>query len=354
MECHVENMLLVLLAAWVAGQIANRIGYPAVLGELIAGLLLGPPLLGWIHGSEALAVLAEVGVLLMLLYIGMEVHPQELFKASWPGLLAAFGGFVTPFALGYLVIMWFGGDAMAGLFIGIAVAITSLATKSRILVDLKLLNTRVAHVLIAGALFSDTAALVVFAGIMGIVDVGAIQLGALSVVAGKALLFFVITGLVGWKVFPLVTDAMHKAGITNRTLNATLILLVALFFAFLAELAGLHAILGAFIAGLFLREGMLERRLLVDINKLVHDISIGFLAPLFFVTAGFEVTFDVFHTDLPVLIWVIVVAMVGKIVGTALFYLPSGHGWREGITIGAGMNGLLIIPSPSFTSLIQS
>jgi Trk K+ transport system NAD-binding subunit len=131
---------------------------------------------------------------------------------------------------------------------------------------------------------------------------------------------------------------MAQAGLTNRTLNATLILMVALLFSYMAELAGLHAILGAFIAGLFLREGMLERRLFADINKLVHDMSIGFLAPIFFVTAGFEVTFDVFQTDLWFLITVVAVATLGKIVGTALFYLPSGNGWREAVTVGVGMN----------------
>ncbi|MFW6157082.1 MAG: cation:proton antiporter [Armatimonadota bacterium] len=339
MEFHIENFLLVLLAAWLAGQLARRVGYPPVLGELMAGLVLGPPLLGWIYGSEALAVLAEVGVLLMMLYIGMEIHPDELFKASWAGILAAFGGFITPFVGGYFATVWFGGEPLSGLFVGIAVGVTSLATKSRILVDLKLLGTRVAHVLMAGALFSDTAALIVFAGIMGVVDVGAVEFGTISIVAGKALLFFAVTAAVGWKLLPYVTGRMARAGMTNRTLNATLILMVALLFSYMAELAGLHAILGAFIAGLFIREGMLERRLFNDINKLVHDMSIGFLAPIFFVTAGFEVTFDVFQTDLWFLITVLAVATVGKIVGTAVFYLPSGHGWREGITVGTGMNG---------------
>ncbi|MBD3293122.1 MAG: sodium:proton exchanger [Armatimonadia bacterium] len=339
MHFDIANFLIVLFAAWLAGQVARRVGYPPVLGELIAGLLLGPPLLGLIHTSEALGVLAEVGVLLMMLYIGMEIHPDELFKASWPGVLAAFGGFITPFVGGYFVTIWFGGEPLAALFVGIAVGVTSLATKSRILVDLKLLGTRVAHVLMAGALFSDSAALVVFAGILGVVDVGALDAGTISVVAGKALLFFIVTAAVGWKLLPYVTNRMARAGLTNRTLNATLILMLALLFSYMAELAGLHAILGAFIAGLFLREGMLERRLFADINKLVHDMSIGFLAPIFFVIAGFEVTFDVFTTDLWLLIAILVVATVGKILGTALFYLPSGHGWREGITVGAGMNG---------------
>jgi Kef-type K+ transport system membrane component KefB len=284
-------------------------------------------------------VLAEVGVLLMMLYIGMEIHPNEMFKASWAGLLAAFGGFITPFILGYYTVILFGGEALAGLFVGIAVGVTSRATKSRILVDLKLLGTRVAHVLMAGALFSDTAALVVFAGILSVVDAGSLDFAGISVVAGKAILFFVVTAAVGWFLLPYVTRRMSVAGMTNRTLNATLILMVALFFGTLAELAGLHSILGAFIAGLFLREGMLERRLFDDINKLVHDVSIGFLAPVFFVTAGFEVSFAVFRTDLWLLIAILVVATVGKIAGTVLFYLPSGNGWREGLAVGTGMNG---------------
>ncbi|MFW6042629.1 MAG: cation:proton antiporter, partial [Chloroflexota bacterium] len=97
MEFSIVNLLLVLLAAWIAGNVVARMGYPSIFGELMAGIILGPPLLGLLHGSEALAVLAEVGVLLMMLYIGMEIDPKELFKASWAGTLAALGGFFTPF-----------------------------------------------------------------------------------------------------------------------------------------------------------------------------------------------------------------------------------------------------------------
>ena len=133
---------------------------------------------------------------------------------------------------------------------------------------------------------------------------------------------------------------MAKAGFTGRTFNATLILLIALLFAEFAELAGLP-ILGAFMAGLFLREGtVLEPKLSHQLNDLVHDVSIGFLAHIFFVTAGFHVSLDVFQSDLLfLLIAVTVVATLGKIIGTAIFYIPSGYGWREGVTVGAGMNG---------------
>ncbi len=341
MELSILNLLFVLVAALIAGNISKRLGYPSIFGELAAGIILGPPMLGVLKASEPLEVLAEVGVLLMMLYIGMEIDPKELFKASWAGLLAALGGFITPFALAYFVVTSLGGTVAAGLFVGIAAGVTSLATKSRILVDLKLLNTRIAHVLMAGALISDTLALIVFAAIIGIFDGGGFSVQGLGLVAGKAVLFFAVVSAIGLWVFPPLWRRLARAGFTGRTFNATLILLIALLFAEFAELAGLHAILGAFLAGLFLREGtVLEPKLSHQLNDLVHDVSIGFLAPIFFVTAGFHVSLDVFQSDLLVLlIAVTVVATVGKIVGTAVFYLPSGYGWREGITVGAGMNG---------------
>ncbi len=340
MELDLVNLLLVLLAAWLAGNLAERFRYPSVLGELLAGILLGPPLLGLLHGTEALAVLAELGVLLMMLYIGMEIDPRELKKASWPGFLAAIGGFVTPFVLAYFTVLWFGGTPLGGLFVGIAAGITSLATKSRILVDLQLLDTRVAHVLMAGALISDTLALIAFAAIMGVVDVGTLDLGGIGLVSLKALLFFALTAGAGYKVFPWVGRRMTEAGLTGRTFHFTLVLLIAVFFGELAELAGLHSILGAFIAGLFIQENVLGRSLAHDLMLAVREASIGFLAPIFFVTAGFAVSFRVFTgADLGLFVAIMVVAIVGKIVGTALFYLPTGLGWREGVTVGMGMNG---------------
>jgi Kef-type K+ transport system membrane component KefB/Trk K+ transport system NAD-binding subunit/mannitol/fructose-specific phosphotransferase system IIA component (Ntr-type) len=339
MELDLLNLLFVLIAAWIAGAAATRMGYPAVLGELIAGIVLGPPVLGLLHGSEGLAVLADVGILLMMLYIGMEIDPAELGKASWAGLLAAVGGFAVPFVMAYTVIIWFGGTQLAGLFVGIAAGITSLATKSRILVDLHLLDTRIAHVLMAGALISDTLALLAFAAIMGVVDVGTVELGGIALVALKAVLFFVVTAFIGLRFFPYIGRKLAQLHFENRTFHFTLILITAVGFGELAELAGLHAILGAFIAGLFLRDNVLGRTLASDLMGAVREASIGFLAPIFFVTAGFAVTFSVFQANLALFLSIMAVAIFGKVVGTTLFYLPTGYGWREGLAVGAGMNG---------------
>ena len=340
MELSLVNLLLVLLVAWLAGRLASRFGYPSVLGELLAGIVLGPPLLGLLEGGEALAVLAEVGILVMMLYIGMEIDPAELKKASKGGILAALGGFITPFVLCYLLVVGLGGTVMAGIFVGIAAGVTSLATKSRILVDLQLLDTRIAHVMMAGALVADTLSLVLFAAILGVGEVGGLDLGGLAVVAFKAIGYFALATAVGVWGLPWLSERLGSMARLGRTGAFMLILILALVFAEGAHLAGMHGILGAFLAGLFLRENVLGGRTQAkELMHAVREASLGFLAPIFFVTAGFAVSLDVFTTDLGLLVAVIGLATVGKVIGTALFYLPTGHGWREGLTIGAGMNG---------------
>lgn len=342
MELDVLNLLLVLVAAWAGGAAAHRVGYPAVLGELVIGILLGPAWLGWLGAdgsSVALGALAQVGVLLMMLYIGMEIDPKELGKASWGGFLAAAGGFITPFVMGWATVRLFGGTHLAGIFVGIAVGVTSLATKSRILLDLKILDTRIAHVMLAGALIADTFSLLVFAGVLSFAQTDSFEVAAAGGVALRAVLFFGGATLAGRYGMPLLFKLVQRLGVSSRGTHFTLIVLVAFAFGEAAELAGLHAILGTFVAGLSVREGMLDPKASRDLNDLLGDVSVGFLAPIFFVMAGFEVRFDVFRTDLALFAAIMGVAFVGKIVGTALFYLPTGHGWREGVVLGAGMNG---------------
>ncbi|WP_272481681.1 cation:proton antiporter [Rhodothermus marinus] len=227
-------------------------------------MLLGPPLLGVLHGSEALAVVGELGVLLMMLYIGMEIDPRELGRASKGGVLAALGGFITPFVACYLIIYYVTGSAYAAMFVGVAAGVTSLATKSRILVDLQLLDTRIAHVMMAGALIADTLSLLIFAGIIGVAQFGSVSVMELVLVGLKALAFFAVAALVGLKLIPRFGVWLQRYA-PGRTVSFLLIVVLALLFAEGAELAGLHGILGAFLAGLFLRERTLGRTLSKDL-----------------------------------------------------------------------------------------
>jgi len=334
MELPLLPLLAVLASAFLAGKLAERIGYPSVLGELMAGIVLGPPLLGLLTSHPALDVLAQLGILLMMLYVGMEIDPSELGRASKGGILAALGGFITPFVLAYWVVTSWGGSTMEGLFVGMAAGVTSLATKSRILVDLKLLDTRIAHVMMAGALIADTLSLVIFAGLISVANPE--DGGSLWLVAGKVVLFFGGTWAAGTYLLPRFAGALQRMGTAGVF---PVVILVLLLFSEAAHLAGAHGILGAFIAGMFLRENVIGHTVSRDIMTWVRRGAVGFLAPVFFVTAGFQVDLAVLVDSTMLVVIVVGVATVGKILGTALFYLPTGYGWREGLVLGAGMNG---------------
>jgi Kef-type K+ transport system membrane component KefB/Trk K+ transport system NAD-binding subunit len=332
------NLLLVLLAALAGGWLARRLGYPSILGELAAGIVLGPPLLGVLSTDDAIAVIGKLGVVLLMLYIGLHLDPSSLGKASRPGLLASFGGFVVPAALGFGLIMLIDGDAIAAAFVAVAMGVTSLATKSRILVDLGILNTRIAHVLMAGALFSDIAALVLFAALLGLAATGTIALSGILATVAKAVLFLGGVWLIGGWLFPKLGPLIARRKFDPSVLFISVVG-IGLAFAAAAEAAGLHGILGAFLAGLFIRDGVLNHSQLGAVEARARNVSVGLLAPVFFVTAGFKVSFEVFTDSFLLVVAVVVLATIGKIIGTALFYLPTGYGFREGVAVGAGMNG---------------
>ena len=339
MELDLLNLLLVLLTAWLAGFAASRLGYPSVLGELLGGVILGPPLLGIIEPSAALGVLAEIGILLMMLYIGMEVNPRELRRSSWYGSVAAVGGFIVPFGLVYAAALLLGSGHDAGVLLGIAAGVTSLATNSRVVSDLDLLDTRIANIIMTGALVADVLSLALFSVLTAVMETGRVDVVATGLVVLRMALFLGAAAVVGVELFPRMGRRLSDAGLTGRTFQFTLVLIIAVLFGELAEVAGLHAILGAFIAGLFMRDEVLGASLARELMRTVRHASLGFLAPIFFVTVGFSVSFEVFRTDLLLFLTVLLLAVAGKVLGTALFYRFTGQGWREGLVLGASMNG---------------
>lgn len=339
----IVSLLLVLSLAWVFGALAERVGYPAMMGEILAGIVFGPALLGILQPTAVLDTFAELGVFLLMVYVGMEIDLHDLFDLGPQALMIAAGGFLVPFGLGYLLGDLLGLSLEQSMFIGIALAATSLATKSRILVDLDVLDTRIAGVLLGGALLSDVAILVVFAGVTGFIESGQVTVWGISTVMARALAFFAVTLVIGDRVLPYVWDwlegLMRRYGFIDKTSAFSVALIVALVFAFLADLADLHIIIGGFVAGMFLRQAQLDAEIYEHMHTVIYDLAIGFFAPIFFVTVGFELTLGVFSRDLGLLLVVLVLAFVGKVVGSWLFALPTKLTSREGVVIGLGMNG---------------
>ncbi|WP_226479080.1 cation:proton antiporter [Natrinema amylolyticum] len=337
------SLLLVLSVAWVFGALAERLGYPTMMGELFAGIAFGPPLLGLLRPSELLSVLSELGVFLLMVYVGLEVDLRELFKLGPQSLLIAFGAFVIPFGLGYAAGVWLGVSVGASLFLGLAMAATSLATKSRILADLELLDTRIANVLLGGALASDVGVLIAFAGVDSYVTAGALDPTEIGTILLQAVGFFAITLLIGYRFLPVawryIERQRERYGFVDRTTAFTFALLVSLLFAHLATLADLHMIIGGFVAGMFLRQADVEPGLYEHMHTVMYDLAMGLFAPIFFVTVGFQITFGVFFDSFVVLAGLVAIAFLGKIIGSWLFSLPTSLSSREGLVVGFGMNG---------------
>lgn len=339
----IVDLLLVLSLAWVFGAVAERLGYPAMMGEILAGIVFGPALLGVLEPTEVLEILAELGVFLLMVYVGMEIDLHDLFELGPQSLMVALGGFLLPFGLGYFAGAFLGLTIEQSLFIGIALAATSLATKSRILIDLDILDTRIAGVLLGGALLSDVGILVVFAGVTGFIESGEVTLWGLGTVMFRALAFFAVALVIGDRVLPFVwgwlEGLMRRYGFIDKTSAFTVAIVVALLFALLAALADLHMIIGGFVAGMFLRQSQLDEEIYDHMHTVIYDLAIGFFAPIFFVTVGFDLTLDVFTDEFGLLVLILALAFVGKIVGSWVFSLPTKLTSKEGFVIGIGMNG---------------
>lgn len=342
-EFDILNLLLVLTLAWLFGALSERIGYPAMMGELFAGIVFGPAVLGLLEGGEALDIFAELGVFLLMIYVGMEVDLDDLFALGPQALIIAIGAFIIPFGLGYLAGVLTVASSGGALFLGLAMAATSLATKSRILVDLDVLDTRIAGLLLGGALVSDVSVLVVFAGVLGFIEAGTVNALNIAIIVGKALAFFAVTLFIGHRFLPKIWKRLEtlgeRYGFVDKTTAFSVALFVSLLFGELAHLAGLHVIIGGFMAGLFLRQAELHPSIYEHMYNVMYDLAIGFFAPIFFVTVAFDITLSVFTDSFGLLVLLISIAFIGKIIGSWLFSLPTDISSREGLVVGLGMNG---------------
>jgi Kef-type K+ transport system membrane component KefB len=282
----------ILLAAKLFGDLAERIGQPAVLGELIAGVLLGPSLLGIIPADgpleEVLHVVAELGVILLLFEIGLETDLREMFRVGPAALSVAAVGVVVPFALGYLYWSAAGpgvpadSPSAAAIFVGATLTATSVGITARVLSDLNRMRTREARIILGAAVIDDVLGLVILTVVSGMAAGGAVTLLGASRVLGLAVGFLVIAVVLGRVVAPRlfqIAEGMRVRGVLVATAVA-----VAFGLAGLAELAGSAHILGAFAAGLILSGTNQFDTIEREIKPVVAVV-----APVFFVVVGASV-----------------------------------------------------------------
>ncbi|MEM2891344.1 MAG: cation:proton antiporter [Thermoplasmata archaeon] len=341
-------VLLIVALAKAMGEVVTRFDQPTIVGELLAGIVLGPFVLGAaftglkeMYSVESepgkfISDLADFGMLFLMLYAGMQFSTKTLMTSSWKGVGISVLGIVLPFVLGYVAGTSLGYSGTTLLFLALACAVTALPVTVRVLVDLEVLRTRTGSTIVSAAIVTDVS-LILTLGLLLSSAEGRLDSLEVLVLAVGFVLFFVVAVLIGRYVVPHIYAGLKRM----RTGEAAFAVAIAfaISFAVLAERLGLPGVIGAFIAGVLLRQTGAGLKVWTHVKDVLSGVTLGFLAPIFFVLIGFSVDFEVVASSLGLLSAVIAVAVVGKIAGS---YIPArawGMSHNESMAIGSMMMG---------------
>lgn len=243
------DLLILLGGIWLVAITLRPLGLPTVMGELIVGVVVGPAVLGLVAPSDAIQLLAEIGIFFLMFHAGVETQPNEFYDALKRSLGVAIVGALVPFSVSFGLALLFGLDMIGATFVGLTMTATAVVITLTSLKDLNLANTRVARVIIASCVIDDLLTLIVFGLIIGVLSGGSFEPVSVLVTLLKVIGFFAVCLVVGRYVYPRMSLPFRSEG----GKGFTFVLFTAIAAGLFAEAIGLHMILGAYLAGLFLK-----------------------------------------------------------------------------------------------------
>jgi len=322
MSVLLPALALVLIGGQLVARLATRLGLPAVFGELVLGLALGPLLVRWLDGAAIIGMLGNLGVLLLMLLVGLETDVPALRGIGVPAFLAACCGAILPFLCGGALGLWLRQPLVTALFVGVALSATSVSITAATLRELGRLDSRSGRTIMMAAVIDDVLGLLLLAFVTG-------QSGGQSpaLAVARVLLVGVLALASGWLCKPaLRLLERHSEGF----------LAVAVGIGFLCAwgaqaLGGLAPITGAYAGGLLLARAVPRQSLAWGVETLAS----GFFATIFFVSLGLQVRVDLVS---PALLGVfLALAIATKVVGCGVGARLGGLPWREVLAVGVGM-----------------
>ncbi len=329
------DLLILLAAIWLVAVTLRPLGLPTIMGELIVGVLVGPAVLGWIEPSEAITLLAEIGIFFLMFHAGVETQPRQFFDALRRSLGVAVVGALVPFGVSFGVATAFGLDPVGATFVGLTMTATAVVITLKTLRDLGLADTRVARIIVASCVIDDLLTLVFFGLILGVLSGGSFTPAAVAVTLVKVITFFAFAFVLGRHVYPSLTLPFRSEG----GKGFTFVLVVAIGAGLVAEAIGLHMILGAYLAGLFFEERVAHPNLVRVVADRSYGIAYSFLGPIFFISLGFSITFQISASGLGFLAVLTTAVIVGQVVSAGGMAIRMGLPAREALTVGVGMCG---------------
>lgn len=321
------DMLLVFGSAKLLAELFERFGQPGLAGEILAGVLIGPAVLGWIAPADVINALANLGAMFLLFEIGLQVKSSELIKVSSTAMMVATFGVILPFFSGWAVLLWWGASKTEAMFVGAAMVATSVGITARILASRGWLEERASKVLLAAAVIDDVLGLIVMAVVSSAVR-GQFKWLQLSLTALAAIAFTVLVAKWGTRSMAIVLPTA-RLRVSEGQFVLSMLLLFALSVA--AVYIGVAAIVGAFLAGLALAENVTMR-----VKVLTHGAA-ELLVPFFLVGIGLRVDLKVF-SQAPMIILAVAllaIAIASKLAGCGLGAIRLGR--IDAMRIGVGM-----------------
>lgn len=270
------SLVVIFAATKLVGELATRIGQAPVVGELLAGILIGTSVFSLIDpGSEILRLLSELGVIILLFEIGLESDLDELLRVGWQSSLVAITGVALPFLLGYGLMLAVGFGSMTAIFVGATLTATSIGITARVLSDIGKIRSREAQIILGAAVIDDILGLIILSVVQSLAATGDVSLRAIGRIMLLALGFLAAAIWLGRILAPLLVRIASRMRVRGILLIAALSFALAL--AYLAELAGSAPIIGAFAGGITLAES--ERR--VHLEEALKPLA-DFFVPIFF------------------------------------------------------------------------
>jgi Kef-type K+ transport system membrane component KefB len=322
-------LLLVFGSAKLLSEVCERFGIPGLIGEICAGVIVGPGLLNWVQPGQVLTALAELGVMFLLFRVGLEVDVAQLFQVGRTALMVAVAGVALPFVAGWLLFLLVGVSHVEAIFVGAALVATSVGITAQVLATKGLLNERASRTILAAAVIDDILGLLVLAVVSSFAENSVNILG----LASTALMAIAFTFLVAKFGAGTVKRMLPRVEKTLATQEAQFQLALVLLFALslLAVYIGVAAIVGAFLAGLAFSEAASTR-----VKDLTHGIT-ELLLPFFFAGIGLQLNLASFKN--PQLVFLALgltlVAVATKFIGCGLPALSLGR--TDAVRVGVGM-----------------
>lgn len=345
---HVLLILLVVTRAF--GELATRAGQPALVGELVSGVVLGAiiaqnsdllPALVSLEDNTVFAAITDLGMFFLMLYAGIEMQPSKILQHSRKSVTVAIGGMILPLSfgvgLGFVFLPESDSLTIQAFFIGTALAITAVPATVKILIDLGKLNSPSGQIIVSAAVFDDVISLMLLAWLTALISIGqAPGLAEIAAIAFNIIIFFTVTIVVGFYVFPFGGKFLKT--LKEKELDFSAMLIAALGFSVLAEMLDMHFILGAFVAGVFFGRKTVDSQTYESVRSKVSGMTFGFLAPIFFASIGLNLHMSAF-SEIPLFLLVLIVmAFLGKFIGAGCGALLMGLSRKESAAVGVGMS----------------